>query len=227
MGVVFTIEEALRTLGLDPTSMTAVVQGFGNVGSFAAEFLKNLGVKVVGVNDRFAGFHCPAGLDIDGMVGYLTEHGSLKGYSHPDADTVTSEELLALPCDILVPAALGGVVHRDNVHTIKARIIAEGANSPITPLANDALRERGVVILPDILANAGGVTVSYLEWVQDIQNLSWDLDQVRTMLRRTMVQGFRTVWDASVEHKVDLRTAAMMVGVGRVADAMKTRGLYP
>ena len=227
LGVVYTIEEALKVLGMNPAELTAVVQGFGNVGSFAAEFLKNLGVRIIAANDKFAAVHCENGLNIDAMIAHLTEHGSLEGYRQTDSDEITPEELLALPCDILVPAALGGVIHRGNVHTIRAKIIAEGANSPVTPVADEALRDRGVVILPDILANAGGVTVSYLEWVQDIQNLAWDLEQVRKSLRGTMVEAFSTVWRTAQEQKTDLRTAAMMTGVGRVAEAMKMRGLYP
>ena len=161
------------------------------------------------------------------MVKHVVEHGELAGYEQDGVEEITGDELLALDCDILVPAALGNVIHHGNVSTIRARIIAEGANSPITPHADRVLNDRGVVILPDILANAGGVTVSYLEWVQDIQNLTWDLEAVRTTLKRTMTTAFAEVWARAQREDTDLRTAATMVGVGRVADAMRMRGLYP
>ena len=227
LGVFYTIMEALKARNLDPTGQTAVVQGFGNVGSFAAEFLAGSGVKIIAANDVSAAFHHPHGLDVSAMIAHMKEYHELAGYQQDGAEEITGEELLALECDILVPAALGNVIHRNNVGAIRAKMIAEGANSPITPDADEVLNDRGVVILPDIVANAGGVTVSYLEWVQDIQNLSWDLEAVRNTLKRTMTAAFAEVWNRAEKERVNLRTAATMVGVGRVADAMRMRGLYP
>ena len=165
LGVFFTIEEALKALGRDMAEQRVIVQGYGNVGSFAAKFLKNAGAKVVGISKTSGAWHHPDGLDIDAIDAHLAEHRNLDGYNQPGIESMPHDEILYQPCDILVPAALGGAIHSGNHDRIQASIIAEGANSPITPEADEALRERGVVILPDILANAGGVTVSYLEWV--------------------------------------------------------------
>jgi len=226
-GVVHVIEEALKMLGRNPAEQTAVIQGFGNVGSFTAEFLRDLGVKVVAINDVSAGFFCPAGLDIDAMVDHVRRYKVLRGYRQPGAEEIAADGLLSLPCDILIPAALGGQIHKGNVGAVKARIIAEAANAPLTPDADAELLDRGVTILPDILTNAGGVTVSYLEWVQGLQSFFWTETEVADRLRSTMALAFRTVWDEAERRKVDLRTAATMVGVQRVADALHIRGLYP
>ncbi len=226
-GVVHIIREALKKLGRDPSGQTAVVQGFGNVGSFTAEFLAGLGVRVVGVADVSAGFTCPAGLNVDSMVEHVKQNRKLEGYRHPDADEMASSDIFGLECDIFVPAALGGQIRHDTVDKIRASIVAEAANGPTTPEAHDVLIDRGVLVLPDILTNAGGVTVSYLEWVQDLQWDFWDESEIRQRLQRTMTQAFDTVWNEAEANNTDLRTAAMMVGVGRVANAMEIRGLYP
>ncbi len=231
LGVVHVIREYLNAVGVDPSSQTAVIQGFGNVGSFAAEFLEKIGVRVVGVSDATAAYHDPNGLDIAGLVEHVSRWPApprtLATWEHDPSLDIDPSTLFALDCDILVPAALGGAITEKNAGDIKARLVAEAANGPVTPQADEILKANGVRVLPDILTNSGGVTVSYLEWVQDNQSYFWDEDAIRENLEKTMVRAFRTVWERGEQEGVDLRTAAMLVGVERVANAMMMRGLYP
>ncbi len=224
-GCVYTIKEALKHLDVDIHKTTAVVQGFGNVGAVSAQLLHEQGSRVVGLSDSRGGIYNPKGLDPNTVMRFKQETGSVMGY--PEADVVTNEELLELPCDILVPAALENQITRRNAARIKAKIVAEGANGPTTPEADRILYDRGVFLIPDVLANAGGVTVSYFEWVQDLQNLFWDLDEINAKLERVMIKSFQEVLKTSLDRRVDMRTAAYCLAVSRVAEATTTRGLYP
>lgn len=224
-GVVFTIVEAARKLGLRLDGTTAAIQGLGNVGASAAKHLAREGVTISAVSTSKGGVYCERGLELSSVLDYYREHGNLSGF--PGADQLTNEELLALPCDILVPAAMENAIHKGNAGTIRARILAEGANGPVTPIADEILRENGVFIIPDILANAGGVTVSYFEWVQDLQNYFWDEAEINEKLRQLIVTAFGKVMSIAEDLGVDNRTAAQVLGIGRVAEAVMLRGLYP
>ena len=223
-GVVYMIMEAAKHLGIDLSSCTAVVQGFGNVGSIAVRELANIGVKVIGVSDQSGGFYDPKGLPIERLVEIADKNRSLEGC--PYGEKITNQELLELKCDILLPAALEMQITKDNVARLRCRILAEGANGPTTLEADAALRERNVFVIPDILANAGGVVVSYFEWVQDLQNFFWTEDEVNKKLRDILVKAFHQVLNMSQKHQVDMRLAALMIGIERVARAMLWRGLY-
>ncbi len=223
-GVVYMIMEAAKHLGIDLSSCTAVVQGFGNVGSIAARELANIGVKVIGVSDQTGGFYDPKGLLVERLLELADKNRSLEGC--PYAEKITNQELLELKCDILVPAALEMQITKDNVARLQCRILAEGANGPTTLEADAALKERNVFVIPDILANAGGVVVSYFEWVQDLQNFFWTEDEVNKKLRDILVKAFHQVLNMSQKHQVDMRLAALMIGIERVARAMLWRGLY-
>ena len=225
LGVVIVTEEALKRRGQSLAAKSVVVQGFGNVGGAAARLFHQRGAHVVGVSDVRGGVYSEKGLDIPALVIWAKQTGSVVGY--PGAEAVTPDALLELPCDVLVPAALQGQITQTNAPRIRARVIVEGANGPTTPAADALLRGRDVLLVPDILANAGGVTVSYFEWVQDIQSFFWSEAQVNHRLARVMRRAFSEVWDAAQTHEVDLRTAAYMVGVKRVAEATLTRGIYP
>lgn len=224
-GVAHTVKLALEKLQLETDEPTAAVQGFGNVGSITAKYLHQQGVKVVAVSDVQGGIYSPKGLDIPRLLSYVSEQGTVVGFD--DLEPLDNRELLALDVDILVPAALANVVTEHNAHTLKCKILAEGANGPVTPEADKILQENGVFIIPGILANAGGVVVSYFEWVQDIQHLFWSEEQVNEKLIYLMGRAFEEVYQIATAKKVDNRTAAMMIGVGRVASAKLLRGLYP
>ncbi|SNB46066.1 Glu/Leu/Phe/Val dehydrogenase [Geobacter sp. DSM 9736] len=225
LGVVYMVLEAARKLGMDLSHATAAVQGFGNVGSSAARNLFREGVKLIAVSEKNGGCYSPHGLDPFQLQKHYAETGTLHGF--PGSDPIGNDDLLALPCDILVPAALENVIHRENAGQVKARMIAEGANGPVTPIADEILREKGVFIIPDILANAGGVTVSYFEWVQDLQNYFWDEAEINKRLRQIMTASFKKVMAIAEEKDVDNRTAAQILGIGRVLEAAQLRGLYP
>ncbi len=224
-GVVYCVQEAVKVLGLDLRRTRAAVQGFGNVGEATARFLHEAGVKVVAVSDSRGGAYNPAGLDPHEVLRYKQETGSVVGA--PRTQTISNQDLLELDCDILVPAAMEGAITANNAHRIKARIIAEGANGPTTPEADAILHERGVLVIPDILCNAGGVTVSYFEWVQDREEFFWTLEEINSRLHRIMTRAFDDVMRTAREQDTDLRTAAYMLAVGRVAEATMTRGIYP
>ncbi len=223
-GVVYTIIEAAKHLGIDLAQCTAAVQGFGNVGSVAAKELAAVGVKIIGVSDRTGGFVDPKGLPIDKLLEVANRNHSLENC--PYGDRITNEELLELKCDLLVPAAMEMQITEKNAPRLQCRILAEGANGPTTPAADAILRDKGVFVLPDILANAGGVVVSYFEWVQDLQNFFWNESEVNNKLREILVKAFQEVLAMSQKHSVDMRLAALMIGIDRVTRAMLWRGLY-
>ena len=223
-GVVYMIIEAAKHLNVDLTKCTAVVQGFGNVGSVAAQELVKIGVKIIGISDRTGGFVDPKGLPIDKLLEVADKNHSLEGC--PYGDKISNQEILELKCDLLVPAALEMQITEVNAPRLQCRILAEGANGPTTPQADAILREKGVFIIPDILANAGGVVVSYFEWVQDLQNFFWTENEVSSKLRDVLVKAFHQVLDMSQKHSVDMRMAALMIGIDRVVKAMLWRGLY-
>ncbi|HEY7034441.1 MAG TPA: Glu/Leu/Phe/Val dehydrogenase [Thermomicrobiales bacterium] len=224
-GCVFAIQEAARVRSLDPASCTTVVQGFGNAGSVAARLMAELGSKVVAVSDSRGGIHNPAGLNLEAVAAHKDRTGSVVGF--PEAEDVTNAELLELPCDILIPAALEGQIGAHNATRIKAKVIAEAANGPTSPEADAILYDRGVFVIPDILANAGGVTVSYFEWVQAMQWFPWTLEEVNDRLRQIMSKSFRAVYDIAERHEVHMRTAALVRAIDRVADFTRLRGIYP
>lgn len=223
-GVVYMILEAAKQLGIDLSSCTAAVQGFGNVGSIAVRELANIGVKVIGVSDRTGGFYDPKGLPVERLLEMADKNHSLEGC--PYGEKISNQELLELKCDILVPAALEMQITKENAGRLQCRILAEGANGPTTIEADAVLKEKDVFLIPDILANAGGVVVSYFEWVQDLQNFFWTEDEVNKKLRDILVKAFHEVLNMSRKQNVDMRLAALMIGIDRVARAMLWRGLY-
>jgi glutamate dehydrogenase/leucine dehydrogenase len=210
---------------MDLEGARVVVQGFGNAGSFSAKLMAELGAVIVGLSDTSGGIANPKGLDPNRVDAYKRETGSVTGF--PGAERISNAELLELDCDILIPAAIENQIGEHNAPRIKAKVIAEAANGPTSPEADRILFERGVFLIPDILCNAGGVTVSYFEWVQDLQNLFWREATINARLKEVMVKSFNDVLETSKKHKVDMRTAAYMVAVGRVAEATLTRGIYP
>ena len=223
-GVVYTIIEAAKHLSIDLARCTAVVQGFGNVGSVAVKELANIGVKIIGVADRTGGFYDPKGLPVQKLLELADKYHSLENC--PYGQKISNAEVLELKCDILVPAALEMQITKENADRLQCRILAEGANGPTTLEADAILKEKGVFLIPDILANAGGVVVSYFEWVQDLQNFFWTEQEVNKKLRDILVRAFREVLDMSQREKVDMRLAALMIGIERVERAMLWRGLY-
>lgn len=224
-GCVYVIRCACEVLGIDHQGATAAIQGFGNAGSIAAELLHKIGMKVIAVTDSKGGIFDAKGLDIPKVVAYKNKTGSVAKF--PGAKAISGEEVLALKCDVLVPAALENQITLANAHLVKARIIAEAANGPTTPGADKILHEKDVFLLPDILANAGGVTVSYFEWVQDLQELFWDVDDVHRKMEKIMGKAFHDVHDSAKQYKVDMRTGAYILAVDRVAKATESRGIWP
>jgi glutamate dehydrogenase (NAD(P)+) len=212
----------LQRLGRLPKDTRVAIQGFGNVGTHAAKLLHESDFKVVAISDVSGGYYNPQGLDIPAALKHSLQFRSLEGFA--GGERITNEELLTLDVEMLVPAALGNVINAGNAAQIKAHVIIEGANGPVAPEADDVLEERQVVILPDILANAGGVTVSYFEWVQNRQYYHWDLNRVRQSLDNVLASAFEDVWQMSSEHKVSLRTAAFMIGIDRVKRATELSG---
>jgi glutamate dehydrogenase (NAD(P)+) len=224
-GVVMVIARACSRLGWRLEEQRCVVQGFGNVGSIAAHELHGLGAKVVAISDVSGGIHSEDGLDIPALEEYALEHGSLEGC---DAGRrITNEELLELDCDILVLAAREDQIAAENAPRVSARMIAEGANGPTSLEADRILAERGIPILPDILTNAGGVTVSYFEWVQDLGRLFWTRDEIRAKLAEKLSDAFDRVWDLSEDRDTTLRTAALVSGIREVSGALEARGIFP
>ena len=201
------------------------MQGFGNAGLYSAKLMAELGATVIAVSDTGGGIVNVKGLDPAKVDAYKKEHGTVSGF--PGADRVTNTELLELDCDVLIPAAIENQIGEHNAPKIKAKIVAEAANGPTSPEADRILFDRGVFLIPDILCNAGGVTVSYFEWVQDLQNLFWREATINARLKEVMVKSFSDVLEMSKKHKIDMRTAAYMVAVHRVAEATLTRGIYP
>ncbi len=225
-GVMFSAFAALRERGIDPRDVSVAIQGFGKVGGLAAQFLHDAGCKVVAVSDVKGGAYNPQGLNPIGLLRHVRA-GAESVVGYPGTDTISNQELLELDVDILVPAALEGVISKDNADRVQARFIVEGANGPTTPDADEILNANGTLVVPDILANSGGVAVSYFEWVQDLQAYFWSEDQVNDRLRDLMDRAYEEVSTLAADRSVPLRTAAQMIGVGRVAEAHRTRGLYP
>lgn len=223
-GVVISIREALKHLRLSPEDTTASVQGFGNVGSVAARHLQRLGVRVTYVCDVFGGLHNPEGIDIDALIDYVRQSRKVIGF--PGAEPFDRNEILYADVDILVPAALENQITAENASDIKARIIAEGANGPVTPDADEILVDRGIFVIPDILCNAGGVTVSYFEWVQDRMGFFWTIEEVNARLEQFITRAFNDVLKVAVENEVHMRIAAFMVAIQRVVEVVMLRGIY-
>jgi glutamate dehydrogenase (NAD(P)+) len=223
-GVVITTREALHHLEMPPESVTAAVQGFGNVGSVAAQYLQKLGVRVTHVCDVYGGIYNPRGIDIDALTEYSLQKRKVAGF--PGGEAFDKDEILYADVDILVPAALENQITAKNAEKIKAKVIAEGANGPVTPDADPILADKGVFVIPDILCNAGGVTVSYFEWVQDRMGFFWTRDEVNARLEMFMTYAFKDVLRVALENKVSLRIAAFMVAIQRVVDVVMLRGIY-
>lgn len=221
-GVAVTIEEAARHLKMDLKKSTCAIQGFGNVGSWAHQFLEEAGVKIVAVSDSRGGVYKKTGLWFNDVAAYKKKTGSI--INLPEAENITNEELLELDVDILVPAALEDVITEKNARSIKAKLVAEGANGPTTPEADDILFKNDITMIPDILANSGGVSTSYLEWVQNLQHLYWSAEEVDQRLKAIMTKAFAEVWRTTQEHNLDMRTGAYIYAIGKVRDAMKIRG---
>jgi glutamate dehydrogenase (NAD(P)+) len=224
-GALYCIQEAVRKRDLRMADLRVAVQGFGNVGSFLAKFLAEQGATVIAVSDSRGGIYNEAGLDMADVLAHKQETGALEGLR--GAESITNEELLLLDCDVLAPCALEQVITSSNADQVKAKIIAEGANGPVTPAADEILDDRGVLILPDVLANAGGVVVSYFEWVQGLQEYFWKEDEINSKLRDITTRAFNETWRTTEERKTSMRLAAYGLAVRRVADATITRGLYP
>ena len=223
-GVMIVVKEALHELGLPLAGSRVIVQGFGNVGSIAALLLEQEGLTIVGISDKTGGVYNPDGIYVSEALDWIRRNRFLEGF--PNGDRVSNEQLLELDADVLVPAALENVITRKNAAGIRARIIAEGANGPVTAPADAILDDKGILVVPDILANAGGVTVSYFEWVQNRQGYYWSEDSVNDRLREVMIRSFHEVLRFSKQHHVNLRTAAYMLSIDRVAAVHRLRGIY-
>jgi glutamate dehydrogenase (NAD(P)+) len=224
-GCQFVIREACKDKKISLKGAKVAVQGFGNAGSIAARLLREDGATIIACSDTSGGLYNPKGLDVAALEARKAKGESLKGY--PEADAITNEKLLELECDVLVPAALENQITLENASRIKAKIVAEAANGPTTPGADDVLHKNGVFLIPDILANAGGVTVSYFEWVQSLQSFFWEEKQVNEHLEKIMTRSFREVLANAQKYHVHMRTAAYCLAVGRVAEATRIRGIYP
>lgn len=220
-GVTICIREAARKKGIDLKGARVVIQGFGNAGSFLAKFMHDAGAKVIGISDAYGALHDPEGLDIDYLLDRRDSFGTVTTLFK---NTITNKELLELDCDILVPAAIENQITEENAHNIRAKIVVEAANGPTTLEATEILTNRGILLVPDVLASAGGVTVSYFEWVQNNQGYYWTAEEVEEKLEKVLVQSFNTVYNTSRSRRVNMRLAAYMIGVRRVAEASRFRG---
>ena len=221
-GVLFVMRSVAADLGMDPDGARIVIQGFGNVGSWTARIAGELGCKVVAVSDANGGVHNDAGLDVDALVAHSDEAGTVVGF--PGADSIGNDELLELDCEVLVPAAVGRVVHEGNASRVRAGLIIEAANHPLTPEADAILEDRGVTVIPDILVNAGGVIVSYFEWTQNLYQHRWTLEEVNEELDAIITKAYRTVRETALAEDISYRDAAFLVGVGRVTKVAQLRG---
>jgi glutamate dehydrogenase (NAD(P)+) len=224
-GLVYLIQEAAQHLGIDLKKSTAVIQGYGNVGRNTARFLDELGVTIIAISDVSCGLYNIGGLNLNAVDAWLNENKVLQGFL--EADEISNQELLELECDILAPCALQNQITDTNAPYIKCKLLAEGANGPTTLEADRLLSERGIFLLPDILGNAGGVTVSYFEWVQNTQEFSWTLEEVNNRLHKILVGAFQRTLMRSQRDGVDMRTAALIEGISRVAEAKLLRGVFP
>jgi glutamate dehydrogenase (NAD(P)+) len=224
-GLMLVTREIANARGMPFARSRVVVQGFGNVGGTAARLLHAEGCTVVAVSDMYGGIYNPRGLDPEAVARYVKKTGRVTGF--PDAEPVSNAEILEIPCEFLVPAAVEGQITQANAGRIRARVVVEGANGPTTPEADRILEERGILVVPDIVANAGGVIVSYFEWVQDLQSYFWSEEEINTHLERILVRTLRSVTALAGSRGISLRVAALVLAVGRVADALLTRGIYP
>jgi len=224
-GCLYVTNEAIKELGIKHDGARVAIQGFGNAGMYAAELMAADGYSIVAVSDSRGGVANPKGLDVGGLTAFKQETGTVTGFS--GGERISNKDVLECDCEVLVPAALEKVITRENASRIRAKIVAEAANGPTLPEADQILHERGIMVLPDILANAGGVSVSYFEWVQDLQENFWEEDEINERLRRKMVRAFRETLEQAKKYKTDMRHGAYVVAVGRVAEATKLRGVYP
>ena len=224
-GVMLSVREAARLVNLPLEGATVVVQGFGNVGSVAAALLHELGCRIIGVSDSRGGIYNGGGLDPARVLQHKRATGSVVGF--PGSERITNAQLLELPCDALIPSAFEGQITGENAPRLRTKLIVEGANGPITPDADLILGDRQIPVIPDILANAGGVIVSYFEWVQGLQQFFWTEEEVNANLERILVRSFHKVWETAAQHRVRLRVGALIMAIGRVADALYIRGIYP
>jgi glutamate dehydrogenase (NAD(P)+) len=224
-GVVIVLERACQRLGWKLSEQSCVVQGFGNVGGIAAQELATKGAKVLAVSDISGGVYSPGGLDLDAVRAWIADHGTLEGYD--GVQHVSNAELLELPCDVLVLAALEDQINGENAARLETKLVVEGANGPTSIDGDAVLAERGIPVLPDVLTNAGGVTVSYFEWVQDLGRLFWTRDEIRARLAEKLGDAFDRVWELADTKGISLRQAALVAGINEVAGALKARGIYP
>ena len=223
---VYTVgQEAAQHLGIDIAKTKIAVQGFGNVGGIAAKLFAQAGATVVAVQDHGGTVYKASGLDVLALLSHVSEYGSVLGYEN--AEILPDAQFWGVDCDILIPAALEQQITAENAHQIQARMVIEGANGPTTPEADDILHERGILVVPDVIANAGGVTVSYFEWVQDFSSFFWSEDEINARLVRIMREAFAAIWQVADEHRVSLRTATFIVACSRILQARELRGLYP
>jgi glutamate dehydrogenase (NAD(P)+) len=223
-GIVHMFREAAPAIGLQPADCRVVIQGFGNVGSWAARIISQLGSTVIGASDAQGAIHAEDGLDAEALQAHVRAGGKLTEFEAEGVEPISPEELLALECEVFIPAALGGMIHADNADTLNARVVVEGANSPTTPKADEILADKGVHVVPDVMANAGGVVVSYFEWVQNLQHFRWDEREVNEKLGSIMRRAYREVQARASEDEVPLRVAAYQTGIERVVEAARTRG---
>jgi glutamate dehydrogenase (NAD(P)+) len=223
---VFTLGcEAARHIGLDVATARVAVQGFGNVGGVAARLFAQVGARVVAVQDHGGSIYQDSGLDVPALLAHVAEHSTVAGFAQ--AEVMQPDEFWEVNCDILIPAALEQQITEANAERIKARLVIEGANGPTTPAADDILQSRNIMVLPDVIANAGGVTVSYFEWVQDFSSFFWTEDEINARLDRILKDAFTGIWDVAQENRVSLRTATFIVACKRILHARELRGLYP
>jgi glutamate dehydrogenase (NAD(P)+) len=221
----FVALEACKRLGIEPSGSTVAIQGFGNAGSIAARLMAAQGFNIVAVSDSSGAIHNATGLDIERLISHKKSTGSVTGFS--GASAISADEVLEVPCVVLVPAALENQVTSENAGRVQARLVLEAANGPLTPDADIVLERRGITVVPDVLANAGGVTVSYFEWVQDLQSFFWDEDEINARLEKVMHRAFTEVWETSKQQGVSLRQGAYVLAIQRVAEATTDRGIYP
>jgi glutamate dehydrogenase (NAD(P)+) len=223
-GLVYAFKEAAQQLDMDPSEVKFVVQGCGNVGSWAARELADLGGTLVGASDAYGAITCDQGMDAHNLADHAKDGGHVIDFDGDGVEVIKPDELLEIECDVFIPAALGGMIHESNADTLNAKVVVEGANSPTTPKADDILNDKGVYVIPDVMANAGGVVVSYFEWVQNLQHFRWDEDEVNDRLGKIMRKAYKAVHDRSEKDDVSLRVAAYELGIERVVEAARTRG---
>ena len=225
LGVAYCVREGAKKIGLKLRGAKVVIQGYGNAGTFSAEYLEKMGAKVIAVSDSRGSITNPKGLDSKKVLEYKNKHGNVVGY--PGSKKISTEQLLITLCDVLVPAALENQITPDIAKKIKCKIIAEAANGPTTPEADEILFKKKIMVIPDILANSGGVCISYLEWVQNLQRYYWTFDQVASTMEKHIVRGFNDTYNSAKKHQVDMRTGSMVLAISRVLDSFNARGLWP